>query len=1082
MNSFLWWNRVAKIESVPRRVSFRQLKLTRLASLCAMLVALVCGAGNAAAQLIEFDGTQRPVALGFYEPEGVAVDQYGNLFVADADTFKISEILAENGRIPSNPTIRVLYRDNSNPEKITVDRNGNVFFTDYNDMSPPAGQTVKEILAVNGSIPASPTVVQLGSGFSFLNGISTDANGNVFISEYYQSSIYEMLAVNGSVPSSPTILRLSSSFTNPEGMAVDALGDVYVADSGDHAVKEMLAVNGSIPASPTIVTLAANYCSPDGVSLDTQGNLYFSDYCNAAIYEILAVNGSIPASPAIQKVDSGPGLGGVTDVAVDANENIYAGGVYSGTQIPQVYPSDFGLISVGATTSATPLLFTIIGPVTLGSISVVTQGAEALDFANASTGTCTAGAYYGAGYSVCTVNVTFTPKFAGARTGSVLLKDTNGNVIATGYLHGTGVAPQVNFNPPAQSTVVSNVPGSGVALDGSGNIYIASTTQNQILKETVSAGSFIQSVLPTSSLNGPQGIAVDSGGSIYIADSGNGRVLKETPSVTGYTETTVGSSIPTPVAVAVDESGVVYIITGSGLVYVEAPVYQSYNNSSFIYPGLSSASGIAVDAAGNVYAVATASSSIVKEAPTQNGYVASSIPLPSGGAPAGISVDGFGNLYVSYTGSNGVGQVVKETPTAGGYVQSTIPAAGLNQPDGVAAGPTGNVFIADLGNSRVVEESFANPPSLTFANTPFGSTSADSPQTVTLENIGNAALSFPIPASGNNPSIAANFTLDDNAPSACAVIGSGSPEPGTLASGSSCALAIGFSPTTVGSLGGSLVLTDNNLNARGPGYVSQSITLSGTATQATPTITWAAPAPITYGTALSGAQLDATASVPGTFSYSPAAGTVLRAGTQTLKVTFTPTDTTDYTTANASVQLTVNKATPVITWPTPAPIIHGMALSSTQLNATASVPGSFVYNPAAGTIPPAGTDTLTTSFTPTDSTDYTAATASVTITVNNPSFTLSASPASVSIKQGNNAKSTISVTAVAGFSGKVTLAASGLPKGVTARFSPNPATTASALTLTVSNSATAGTSSVKVTGTSGSLVQTTTIALTVVRK
>ena len=72
------------------------------------------------------------------------------------------------------------------------------------------------------------------------------------------------------------------------------------------------------------------------------------------------------------------------------------------------------------------------------------------------------------------------------------------------------------------------------------------------------------------------------------------------------------------------------------------------------------------------------------------------------------------------------------------------------------------------------------------------------------------------------------------------------------------------------------------------------------ATSSTPTITWPAPASIVYGTPLSAAQLDATASVPGTFAYSPAAGTVLKAGNDTLSVTFTPTDSTDYTTATAS--------------------------------------------------------------------------------------------------------------------------------------------------------------------------------------
>jgi Concanavalin A-like lectin/glucanases superfamily/MBG domain (YGX type)/Bacterial Ig-like domain (group 3)/IPT/TIG domain/MBG domain len=82
--------------------------------------------------------------------------------------------------------------------------------------------------------------------------------------------------------------------------------------------------------------------------------------------------------------------------------------------------------------------------------------------------------------------------------------------------------------------------------------------------------------------------------------------------------------------------------------------------------------------------------------------------------------------------------------------------------------------------------------------------------------------------------------------------------------------------------------------------------------RAAPTITWNAPAPITYGTALASQQLNATASVSGSYVYSPAAGTVLPAGSQTLGVTFTPFSS-NYSSATASVPLTVLKATPTIT-------------------------------------------------------------------------------------------------------------------------------------------------------------------------
>jgi hypothetical protein len=148
----------------------------------------------------------------------------------------------------------------------------------------------------------------------------------------------------------------------------------------------------------------------------------------------------------------------------------------------------------------------------------------------------------------------------------------------------------------------------------------------------------------------------------------------------------------------------------------------------------------------------------------------------------------------------------------------------------------------------------------------------------------------------------------------------------------------------------------------------------------TPTINWPTPAPIGYSAALCSAQLNATANVAGTFTYSPASG-ILAAGNHTLTATFTPTDTTDYTSTTASVTLTVNKATPAITWTAPAAIPFGTPLGATQLNATSSVAGSFSYSPASGTVLAAGSQKLTTTLAPADSVDYSPATASVTLTV-----------------------------------------------------------------------------------------------------
>jgi hypothetical protein len=168
----------------------------------------------------------------------------------------------------------------------------------------------------------------------------------------------------------------------------------------------------------------------------------------------------------------------------------------------------------------------------------------------------------------------------------------------------------------------------------------------------------------------------------------------------------------------------------------------------------------------------------------------------------------------------------------------------------------------------------------------------------------------------------------------------------------------------------------------GLGVISFVFAGCGGTIKAVPQIGWSSPSPITYGTALSMAQLNATSSVPGSFAYKPALGTILGAGTQTLSVTFTPTDTTTYATATASVTLIVNGlSTPAITWSAPAAITYGTPLSAAQLNAVESVPGTFAYSPAMGTMIPAGTQTLSVTFTPSDPNNV-AVTASVTITVN----------------------------------------------------------------------------------------------------
>jgi glucoamylase len=112
----------------------------------------------------------------------------------------------------------------------------------------------------------------------------------------------------------------------------------------------------------------------------------------------------------------------------------------------------------------------------------------------------------------------------------------------------------------------------------------------------------------------------------------------------------------------------------------------------------------------------------------------------------------------------------------------------------------------------------------------------------------------------------------------------------------------------------------------------------------TPTITWSPPDPITYGTALSSTQLDATANiggvpVAGTYSYTHPAGSVLSAGSaQTLEVTFTPTNTTDYTSATATTTIDVNPA-PLTVTANDQTMVAGHAVPSLTYSASGFVNG-----------------------------------------------------------------------------------------------------------------------------------------------
>ena len=182
--------------------------------------------------------------------------------------------------------------------------------------------------------------------------------------------------------------------------------------------------------------------------------------------------------------------------------------------------------------------------------------------------------------------------------------------------------------------------------------------------------------------------------------------------------------------------------------------------------------------------------------------------------------------------------------------------------------------------------------------------------------------------------------------------------------------------------------------------------------------------------------------MPGSFAWTTPS-TTPPVGTTSYSVTFTPDDTTDYTTVTGSVSVAVKALPTVSTWPTASPITDGETLASSTLSGgTASVTGSFAWT-TPSTTPAVGTASYSVTFTPNDTTDYATVTGSVSITVTAAatSITIGFSGSSAqTVAAGGSASYSFAVTpAPAGstFLNAVTFSVSGLPTGATATFSPS---------------------------------------------
>jgi hypothetical protein len=679
----------------------------------------------------------------FVTPSGVAADGAGNVYVADTAKHTIRQITPGgvvstlaglDGVSGSTNGTGGAARFNQ-PQGVAVDSGGIVYVADTGNHTirkiAPGGlvSTLAGLAGVSGSTDAT------GSDARFYEpeGVAVDSVGNVDVADTWNHAI-RMVTPGGAVSTlagsagnygSANGTKRGAQFYQPQGVAVDSAGTVYVADMGNQTIRKITA--GGVVS--TLAGLAGSYGSrdatgtnalfygPAGVAVDGAGNVYVADYFNQTIRQVTAAG----------VVSTIAGLAGSYGSADGTNSAARfwnpMGVAVSGTNTAMVYVADSGNGTIRALTltGATWGASTLAGSASTGSVDATGSAARF---------------YWPDAAAVDSLGNTYV---ADTQNGTIR-KVTADGVVSTlagspgNFGSADGMGADARFNGP-----------QGIATDSAGTVYVADTGNATIRK--VTAAGVVTTLAGSAGNLGiddgtgsaarfctPQGLAVGSGGTVYVADSWNHTIRKITAA--GVVSTLAGkpgdygssdgtdSSVGTntarfhcPAAVAVDAAANVYVadyfnhtirrITAAGVVSTLAGMPGVWGNADGANSDarFNGPAGIGVDGAGNVYVVDSGNHTIRKLAPVGTNWVASTVagvPGVSGSSdgpgssaafdyPGGLAMGGAGNLYVADTGSSTIrlgalvgngapailAQPQSQTMTPGSDVTFTVSAVGF---------------------------------------------------------------------------------------------------------------------------------------------------------------------------------------------------------------------------------------------------------------------------------------------------------------------------------------------------------------------------------------------------------------------